>query len=80
MGVLTILRTNGLDVGLLTSAISSRAVGVGLDIKSEDSSEINMFQVCKIYTIKEAATYIDGRSAKKTLTKSLFLILKLLSW
>ena len=68
----TTLRTKGLGVGLMVSAMTSRAFGFGMDIKSEDMSEINMLRVNKKYADEEAATYLYGSSAKKALTESPF--------
>ena len=68
----SMLRTKGLGVGLMASAMVSRAFGFGMEIGSEDLLEINMLRVGKKYADEEAATYLYGNSAKKELLESPF--------
>ena len=69
---ITTLRTKGLGVGLMVSAMVSRAFGFGMEINDKDLSEINKLRVSETYADEEAATYLYGSSAKKSLLESPF--------
>ena len=69
---ITPLRTKGLGVGLMVSAMVSRAFGFGMEISDKDLLTINELRVGKKYADEEAATYLYGSSSKKTLLESPF--------
>ena len=68
----TTLRTKGLGVGIMVSAMVSRAFGFGMDISKDNILEINKLREGKQYKDEDAATYLLGSSLKKPLDGSPF--------
>ena len=68
----TTLRTKGLGVGIMASAMVSRAFALGMEIKEEDMLEINKLREGKHYKDIVAANYLKGTSAKAPLTSTPF--------
>ena len=66
------LRTKGLGVGVMVSAMVSRAFGMGLEITAAQLLVINEIRNGKKYADEEAATHLFGNAAKKPLKESPF--------
>jgi len=67
------LRTKGLGIGLMVSAMISRATGMGMLVTEEQLLEINKTRRGTKYIDQEAATYLNGNDLKKDLTESPFI-------
>ena len=66
------LRTKGLGVGLMLSAMVSRTSGFGVEISNGYLLEINKLQMGKKYADEKAVTYLFGSRAKEALLESPF--------
>ena len=67
-----ILRSKGLGVGVMASALVSRAFGFGYELNDQQLSEINKTREGKKYADEEASIYLYGSASKKPLVESPF--------
>ena len=67
------LRTKGIGIGLMVSAMVSRATGMGMIVTEQQLLEINKTRRGTKYIDQEAATYLNGNDLKKDLTESPFI-------
>ena len=67
------LQIKGLAIGLMVSAMVSRATGMGMLVTEEQLLEINKTRRGAKYIDQEAATYLNGNDMKQDLTESPFI-------